>query len=186
MDITARVLDPIRQTLETFLRQSEGTFSQEAAGEGDYSACFDNTYSTFSSKQVYVEFSVSDPAGLSANYDYDDDYIGSEELREMRALDEGNVDEFQMTVDEIKESLTKIRAHVYRAQHDQDLFSVMYAKDFNSVNNTLSRCNFWAVVQLTLVLLTGLLQVFMVKGLFDEKYSFKKYVNVRGAAAMTS
>jgi hypothetical protein len=178
LDITARLLDANKQQVQVFDHANEGNFDQFAHTDGDYSLCFDNTYSTFSSKSVYLDIALRSPKTDADYYDYEgDEYIDNEELESMKKMDLSLEETFQMTVKEIKRSVSRIRESVLMARHEQDTLSADYARDMNNAVNTQAKVTLWSVVQLTLILMASLAQVFVLKGLFDPKYSFQRIVS---------
>ncbi len=89
------------------------------------------------------------------------------------------VSEFHMTVEEIKDHLRRIRSNVASANHQQGQFNLLYSRDYHNVVNTLGRANLWGWLHLGMTVATALMQVLIVKGLFDEKYSVRRMVAAR-------
>ena len=84
-----------------------------------------------------------------------------------------------MTVTEIKTKLLLIRTHMASAESEQGAISTVYARDFHNAVNLQGRVDLWLVSKLGMVLVTGAAQVIMVKGLFDSKYTVKRFVGMQ-------
>ena len=81
-----------------------------------------------------------------------------------------------MTVAEIKSKLLFIRTNLASAENEQGLLNDVYTRDFHNAVNLQTRIDLWVVSKLALVLITGAFQVLMVKGLFDSKYTVKRFM----------
>ena len=105
-----------------------------------------------------------------------DDYFDDDDMKAMRQSDLDHESEFQMKVAEIKEKLQRIRANVATVDHHQGTHNVVYARDYNNVVNTLRKVDFWGAAHLVAVMVIALMQVYIMKGLFDDKYTLKKLI----------
>ena len=104
-------------------------------------------------------------------YEDEDDFIPADQMLEMRKSDQDaeDKDEFHMTVKEIKAKLHGIRDRVHKIRSAQDSVHLSHSRDLHQADNLRSLIGFWSLVQMAMVVVTGLLQIAVVKGLFQEE-----------------
>ena len=56
----------------------------------------------------------------------------------------------------------------------QDQIRNFEARDRNTAENNYERVNFWSAVHIVILMLTGIVQVIMVRSLFDEKSTLRR------------
>lgn len=65
--------------------------------------------------------------------------------------------------------MAKVRGKLTRAQEFQDQLRTFEARDRNTAEGNFTRVNFWSAVHVVTLIITGIVQVVMVRSLFDEK-----------------
>ena len=120
---------------------------------GDYKICFNNKFSVLSSKLVTFEVTVDTEEG---------------EDRGRTGLGVGQ--DYQETADELDSILYTIRKLVLAASVDQTTMLVLHKKDRMLADRKIRRVNNMSFVIVSLIIIGGLLQVFMIKRLFEVKY----------------
>lgn len=159
LDINFRVMDPRGHPIVATFKKQDGSFNQKMNEFGDYKICFDNTFSYVSSKTVYFEIVNENEEEL----DYDDlanifpDY-----------KDEG-LEVFELSVADIETRLKKIKEGVEKSRHLQDLIRVTDTKDRTMAEHTFERVNFMSCFYMIVLICSGLLQVLLIRSLFDDK-----------------
>jgi len=173
-DITATITSPKPESRVLFhvVQEEEGSFSEELDKDGDYEICLDNTMSTWSDKVVWFEVTVHDPKD-----DYYDDYIDSYEMKEMVGRNEDYETIFDMKVEDIKESVHTTRNNLGKIKHFQLMLGADMSRDTKHVSSNMETINFWSLVHLSMLLIVGFIQVFMVKQLFADKSLLHKISN---------
>lgn len=171
LDLTARITSPHGTQLYEEIMKQDGSYNADASEDGDYRVCFNNMDSTWSDKTVYFEVEVGDPQ------DVYDDYMDSEELEEAKKRNEDTESLFEMKVEDIKTAISTVRIKVGKMRHFQWMLGAFMSKDTNQVESTMDKINFWSVVHLTMMLLVGALQVFMVRQLFEDKSFLYKLIS---------
>ncbi|RXG68975.1 Transmembrane emp24 domain-containing protein 1 [Armadillidium vulgare] len=78
-------------------------------------------------------------------------------------------DIYEMKVEDIKDSVDRIRAHLTKSRFLQDQLRAFEARDRNIAENNYSRVNRMSLLNLAVMLVTGLIQVLLLRSLFDEK-----------------
>ena len=81
---------------------------------------------------------------------------------------------YDIHVQDIKDSVAKVRSQLLQAQMYQDQIRNFEARDRNTAENNYERVNFWSAVHIVLLMLTGIVQVIMVRSLFDEKSTLRR------------
>jgi len=147
------------------------SFNEEMKEEGDYRICLDNGRSRWSDKTVWFEVQVEDPQD-----DYDDDYMEEDDWEKIKAVGDETEKLFDMTVEEIQNTVHSVRIRVNKIRHGSYLLGAHMSKDTNQVLANLERINFWSAVNLVLMIIVGISQVLMVKSFFAERSIFKSLV----------
>jgi len=172
-DITVKVQSPHPsfQTLYHEEMSKQGSFNEELQENGDYRICLDNSRSRWSDKTVWFEVQVEDPQD-----DYDDDYMEEDDWEKIKAVGDETEKLFDMTVEEIQNTVHSVRIRVNKIRHGSYLLGAHMSKDTNQVLANLERINFWSAVNLVLMIIVGISQVLMVKSFFAERSIFKSLV----------
>lgn len=153
LDITFRLSDPNGRILHADFKKSENSHRLDAAHTGDYKFCFDNTFSAYNTKTVFFELLV----------DRDDDDWGSQEINDLPAEED-----YELKVQDIQEVIGKVRGHLTKARHYQDMFKSFEARDRNVAEENFFKVNSFSLFQLIIMISVGIIQVIMVRSLFDD------------------
>ncbi|XP_018576390.1 transmembrane emp24 domain-containing protein 5 [Anoplophora glabripennis] len=171
LDITFHLVDPTGRILVADYKKSENTHRADASVTGDYKFCFDNTFSTYNSKTVFFELIVEGN---------DDNEWGSEENLDFEGI---NLDQiYELKVQDVQEIVNSVRNHLTKVRHLQDLIKSTEARDRNIAEENYFKVNTYSFLQLLLMMAVGLIQVVMVKSLFDEQskaHKIWKNLNLR-------
>ena len=199
MKISSSIFDPRGVRIVGDENSDYGSHSFSAEVDGDYKICLDNRYVSAGDKTVYLEIEVSEKAKERPprvdklpdgeenegdfddediyNYEYDEDeYIEEDEMKGMREQDKELVKSFDLKVSEIKHVLQEIRQHIGKANHAHQMMNSQKTKDFNVLSHSLSRVNMWSFIHITVLMFTGLIQVYVVRSLFDDKMNMVRKV----------
>jgi len=171
LDIDFYISSPSGRRIVMESRKSDSSHRNKVTESGDHSICFDNMFSMFSSKTVFFEIST----------DNDEDQIGDDKSDEVW----GDIDKsfyaglrpeeiYEIHVQDIKDSVAKVRGKLTRAQQFQDQLRAFEARDRNVAENNFSRVNFWSVIHIISLVVTGFIQVIMLRSLFDEKSAMRR------------
>ncbi|KAF5301828.1 hypothetical protein FQA39_LY10613 [Lamprigera yunnana] len=158
LDITFSISEPLGRVIHIDVKKSENNHNLRAKQTGDYKFCFDNTFSSYNTKTVFFDLFVEND-----NYD-------SNENLDLNVASGVTADQvYNMKVEDIKEVINRVRGHLSKAKHFQDLFKSFEARDRNVVEENYFKVNTFSMVQVALMLTVGLIQVVMVRSLFDDK-----------------
>ncbi|XP_053618120.1 transmembrane emp24 domain-containing protein 5-like [Plodia interpunctella] len=163
LDISFQLGDPLGRIIVADYKKSENSHRHTASEEGDYRFCFDNTFSTFSEKTVFFDVMIDSEESQEKDYDGDD-----------RELELGNaLETYVMRVRDISESVTRVKDNVSAARRLQELHSAHEARDRNLAEEMCSRVLTWSLWQIVLMMVVGIMQVVVVRSLFEDGHSAK-------------
>lgn len=156
LDISFTIAEGNGKILFTDYKRSENIHRIDVKKDGIYRFCFDNSFSTFNRKTVFFELIIEmegdENANSRENFEYDG--LSPEEV-------------YDVKVQDIYDSVIKVKAFLQRAKQYQDILSTYEARDRNIAEQNFHRVNIWSFIQIILMLAVGTLQVFMVRSLFD-------------------
>jgi len=160
LEINFKILRPNGVPLISEFRKSDHTHRKAIDASGDYKICFDNSASRFHSKIVYFEVVVE-----SEDDDDTDEFGGIE------GLERGDAGDYGADVKDIEETLRGIKDRMQRSRHFQDQIRNFEFRDRSMAEHNYERVNFWSTMQVVAMMTAGLIQVVLVRSLFDEKSS---------------
>ncbi|KAG5667138.1 hypothetical protein PVAND_015135 [Polypedilum vanderplanki] len=124
--------------------------------EADYMFCFDNTISHFNTKTVFFELIIEDP-----NNPVDENDVISD-------LEGLSPEEFyEMKVQDIQDIIHNVKTKINKARQLQDMLRSFEARDRNLAELNCSRVNWLSFFIVSLMIVVGLIQVYMIRSLFD-------------------
>lgn len=146
-------------------KKSENIHRHSVLINGDYQFCFDNTFSTFNRKTVFFELIMENDENREKM-----DFQGMEGLSPEEIYD--------MKAEEILDYIGKIRMHLQQARQIQDFLKSQEARDRNTAEENFFRVNAWSMFQMLTMVLTGFLQVFMVRSIFEVNSTIWKKIGL--------
>lgn len=164
-DINFVIHDPDGVPIITEVRRSESSHKLRATKEGDYRFCLDNTFSRFSHKQVFFEF-------MTENDDNDDD-----QFKKFTALPD-DLSSFDMKLDDFLVPIGKINQDLTRSVQLTNTLRIIEARDRSILEDNYNRVNFWSSVQLFIMISVGLVQVLMIRSLFEDRSKVGKILKL--------
>lgn len=144
-------------------KKSENNHRIEALIEGDYKFCFDNTFSAYNVKTVFFEIIVEREDG--------DDNIEFEELDNSHE-DQG----YELLLQDIRETVGRVQGHVTKVKHLQKTFSTNEARDRYIAEENFSKVNSFSFVQVLVMIAVGVVQVIMVRSLFEDNSKVNRFL----------
>lgn len=156
LDITFRLADPNGRILIVDFKKPENNHRADAQMDGDYRFCFDNTFSSFNMKTIFFELIIE-----SENESEWDSEENPEGLQPELV--------YELQLQDFEDILNEIRSHLKKARHFQDLIKSTEARDRNLAEENYFKVNTFSFFQLLLMLSVGIIQVVMVKSLFDDR-----------------
>uniref|UniRef100_A0A915PWK8 GOLD domain-containing protein n=1 Tax=Setaria digitata TaxID=48799 RepID=A0A915PWK8_9BILA len=161
LDITFYVTSPKGLRLVNDFKHNDGLhkidISMAGAGYGDYTVCFDNTFSIQSDKRVFFELFLLDAKGhFLGGFDQKIN-VAAEILRTLDA----RLDHFQNVTVNVKNNLNII-------ERLQRQYASTELADRAAIERSYEMINFWSVLHLFVMLFAVSVQVYMVRSLFEE------------------
>lgn len=152
LDITFEIFDPTGKRVISDVRQEDGLHTITTTKGGDYQFCFDNRFSRMASKTVFWEVFLDEDYD---EYDYKDYNLGEETELEPD------------TVSELKKRMTSIKTNQGKTLQYQAMLRAFEAKDRSVMEHNYERVNFWSFVHLFAMVGTAVLQVYMLRSMFN-------------------
>merc|ERR1719348_449700 len=158
LDINFRIVSPDESDLINDVKGRNGVHKNLGAGvPGDYKVCLDNTFSFISSKTVYFKITNAEE-----KEDPIENNIGINDI------------EYDLKVLDIDDKLRNIKLMISAALYLQKAKRMFDAKDRNLAENNYERVNFVSTVQVLFMICAGIVQLVMVKSLFDVHRTDRK------------
>lgn len=163
LDITLSLYDGRGTKIFHDYKKSEGTYRHLVQEAGDYSVCFDNTFSAFNRKTVFLELYVEsqEPEGETTEAFGITAKFNTQQLYEMQLF-------------EIMAYINRIHSTLSKARQIQDMLRSTEARDRNLAEANFLKVNNWSLFQVCAMILVGLLQVFLVRSIFDTNTRMSK------------
>jgi len=163
LDITLEIFDPSGKRVISDVRQEDGLHNLESNKGGDFQFCFDNRFSRMASKTVFWEVFLDDA-------DYDDYDYADYKLDDEKEFEAD-------TVTGLKKSLTSIKSNQGKTLQFQAMLRAFEAKDRSVMEHNYERVNFWSFVHLFAMVGTAVLQVYMLRSMFNSTTTTKSKVS---------
>lgn len=164
LDISFSLADSKGLIIVTDFKKPENIHRYDVQKEGDYRFCFDNTFSTFNRKTVFFELIVEKEG---------EENLGDDQWNDVL---EGLTPEeyYEMKVQDIMDYVGRIRMQMTKARQIQDILRSHEARDRNLAESNYSKVNTWSLFQISAMVAVGLLQVFLVRSIFDTNTRMSK------------
>lgn len=159
LDISFQLVDPTGRIQRTDYKKSENNHRVDVTVEGDYRFCFDNTFSSYNSKTVFFELII----------DNDD-----EDNWETQHYDVKPEDVYDVTVQEINDAVLRVKNHISKIRQLQDIIKSTEARDRNTAEENYFKVNAFSFVQIMVMITVAIIQVVMVRSLFDDNSKVRK------------
>ncbi|KAL7740079.1 hypothetical protein ACLKA6_000869 [Drosophila palustris] len=160
--INFNLMDPQRRLLVTDHKQGKAKHKLVSNETGIYKLCFDNTISSFNQKIVVFNLEI-----VAANH---------EELERQLLIKDMNTDyHFERTYTHLDDYLNKISVNIMRSRQSQDYIRTHEAKDRKLAESNFTLVNNWSCAQFIAMIIVGMLQVFMLRSIFNTDGRFYKF-----------
>ena len=205
VDVEFNVADPKGQRVIENNKASTGSYFFTASFDGDYKICVDNTLQSAGNKAVYLQIEVADSLkkmrrllahgkaeptkdivnsdgnsimkdtnGVNENNPTNE--VEDNDMAMFMEGDENMLESFGYKAAEIKMQLQEVRKNLRIASSIYNTVHQRSIRDYHLAVNSLQRVDFWSVVHLIILISTGLVQVYVMKSLFDDKINLVRKV----------
>lgn len=158
LDITFHLADPTGRIIIADFKKSEQNHRVDVTVDGDYKFCFDNTFSSYNAKTIFVELIVEN--------DDEDNQWGNGDI-DLQGLRPEEV--YELKVEDIQDIINNVRNQLTKAQQLQALIKSTEARDRNVAEENYFKVNTYSMFQIGVMIVVGFIQVIMVRSLFDDK-----------------
>lgn len=155
LDIDFILTSPDGAVLVDEQRRSDGVHTVDTE-DGDYMFCFDNSFSTVSEKVIFFELIL------------DNLYEGGKEPEDWKQYITGT-DLLDMKLEDILTAINNMKARLSKSIQIQTLLRAFEARDRNLQESNFDRVNFWSAANLTIMVAVSVIQVFLLKSLFEDR-----------------
>ncbi|XP_018318523.1 transmembrane emp24 domain-containing protein 5-like [Agrilus planipennis] len=156
LDISFVLFDPNGALMINDLKQRGKNTIISTTLDGDYIFCFDNSHSSVNSKIVYFEFfDLNGDTGEAASYEFQpEDNVGLP-------------DKFLEIVDKVDYSLAAVRISQRQSRMTETWDNYIIERKSSTINQ-------FSAAQLVVMLFAGVVQVILIRSLFDERSRIHK------------
>ncbi|XP_058118211.1 transmembrane emp24 domain-containing protein 5-like [Anopheles coustani] len=158
LDISFELAELTGRTIFADYKKSDNIHRFPVPYDGEYKFCFDNGFSRANSKTVFFELII--------------EREGEQEDAGWADIDllEGLTPEefYEMKVQDMEDAIKRVRNHLTKARQLQDVLRSHEARDRNVAEENYFKVNVWSFFQILVMIGVGMLQVFMVKSLFNN------------------
>ncbi|KAH8419377.1 hypothetical protein KR222_010033 [Zaprionus bogoriensis] len=160
--ISFTLMDPQRRLVITDHKQGKQKHTLVANETGVYKLCFDNTISSFNQKIVVFKLDV-----LEDNH---------EELERQKLIKDMTLDyQFDRTYTHMDSYINQISFNLMRSRQSQEYIRTHEAKDRKLAESNFTLVNNWSAAMLITMIVVGLLQVFMLRSIFNTDGRIYKF-----------
>jgi protein ERP2 len=156
-----KISSPNNRMIINEQRKNGGQTQFKTDVDGEYRFCFDNSFSRFAEKQVFFYIASVDPYD-DPNFETKPQFVQNDQIKD-------NLGEMENKIENIKQSFSKVNSNLERAQHIQNIFKAYEMIDRGLMEESFERVNFWSVVNIIVLVMVGMLQVYMIRSLFEDK-----------------
>ncbi|XP_050314002.1 transmembrane emp24 domain-containing protein 5-like [Anthonomus grandis grandis] len=164
LDISFYLAEPTGRILVADFKKAEKHHIVQIDKTGEYKFCFDNSFSTFNTKTVYFEISVHEDSSEDTS---SEEWQLNYEFSSKNLINEEQIKYFY-------QSLNHVRSELNKAAELQNLIKVTEAKDRNIAEEAFFKVNLLSIVVLVVMVLSGLMQIILIKSIFEEKSKLHK------------
>jgi len=157
MDIIFQVISPGGALLVNDEKKTDEIHSVQAAENGIYSFCFDNSFSLLAEKIVYVDLGLE-----------------NDEMDTWLSTLQGDTEIQEIQVDSIRTTLENIRLQLEKAQDYQAYLTKKNFKSHFIVTRSGSRVFWWSLIQSFALIGVAICQVLIVKNFFGTNSTGQK------------
>lgn len=171
LDISFDIIDPNGIKILSDYKKSQNSIIQDIAVTGEYVFCFDNSFSLMNTKTVFAYIMIEHPEQeedeIKVSVIEGDTEQNEEEILEWMGY-MANGEPYYVEVKLIINALTQTLKHVVKARHLLDMYGVKKSRDGHMAYEDTLIVDMWSGFQITFMCIIGLIQVYMIKKLFQR------------------
>jgi len=172
--IDASLHTPTGNLIFSDFRKSENQHRFSPTEDGEYQLCFDNGVSAYYERIVFFSFDTEDPGD---EHDDDDDEDDDDYFKRIASPEFQDVQEYDGKVNDFKFRVERIHNRIETIAHFQTTIRSVESRDRHLAERNYEKVNFWSMVNLAVMVIVLVLQVFFIRSLFDEKSLLNQSLN---------
>ncbi|XP_035795982.1 transmembrane emp24 domain-containing protein 5-like [Anopheles albimanus] len=157
LDISFELAEVTGRTIFADYKKSDNIHRYPVPYDGEFKFCFNNDFSRHNSKTVFFELIIEREG------EQEDTAWSDVDLLEGLTPEEF----YEMKVQDMEDAIKRVRNNLTKARQLQDMLRSHEARDRNIAEENYFKVNVWSFFQILVMIAVGVLQVFMVKSLFD-------------------
>ena len=163
LTIDFTLYSPRNAILVSDRRRNEGSHVKEVEEDGTFKLCFDNSFSTVSTKLVNVEVYMysSQDEDRWGQY-FQNQYTFPPEIQAAESI-EG-----------IRTSINKVRDNLIKVVHSQDEWRAIERRDRNLIEQNFEYVNRFSIWSIVLFLIISFTQLILIRSMFESQSVVKK------------
>nr|XP_021186336.2 transmembrane emp24 domain-containing protein 5-like [Helicoverpa armigera] len=173
LDINFEVSDPKEIKLVSDFKKSENSIIMDLTVDGDYAFCMDNTFSMMNSKLVFLYILLEDKQPAS-DAEAEVAVVDADGTEQKEVLEWAGVDEkgetYYLELAPMADSLSTTLAHVIKSRHLLNIYAASKSRDSYMAFEDTFIVDVWSGFQISLMFVVGMLQVYMIKKLFNNAH----------------
>ncbi|XP_055346659.1 transmembrane emp24 domain-containing protein 1-like [Paramacrobiotus metropolitanus] len=154
LDINFAIRDPNGAMIVQEQRKSDNLHRLDGRAPGEYQICFDNSFSMFQHKLVFFEV-------------FEDKQ--ETHVAQFHELGQGQVDTMGVKMEDLQQGLGRVHLNLEKVVKTQGTVKHLEAVDRMVLESNFERVNFYSGCQTVVMILVGVVQVVMVRSLFEER-----------------
>lgn len=167
LDISLWISSPTNRVIVHHQRKVTGQPQFKTEETGEYRICFDNSFSRFASKQVHFYMGVmNDDKFVDPNFNVEP------VLPSPQSLDLDQLGELDHKIQTFRDTFMRVYNNLEKAQTHMTAFRIYELADRELMEQSFERVNFFSIFNITLMILVGLIQTFMIRSLFEDRSKF--------------
>jgi len=155
LDISFYIRDPNKKYIKFESRKDKGgLMGHQVESEGDYQICFNNRYSMMQDKRVFWQYEIEGQRDIT---------------REVEKMILETADEYKQQADATNKAVRTVRQSISRARNNLWWLGSVRKKHHVRMENISKMVSRWSIINVVIVLLVGICQVYALRTLFNTK-----------------
>jgi p24 family protein gamma-2 len=174
-DISLTISSPTNRVIMAEMRKSTGQHKFQTDEKGEYHFCFDNSHSRFAFKQVFFF--------IGSNEEFEDPSFKINSILDNPAhLNYDQLGELEDKLEKFRTSFTSVIRNLELAQRLQHILRSFDLIDSLKMENSKERVDFWSIVNIICMITVGMVQVYMIRSLFEDKSKIGRVLRGGGSS----
>jgi hypothetical protein len=167
-DIDYEVLGPKQDVVLSGFAERQGDYVFAAKEKGEYTFCFSNIQSTFAEKIIDFDITVEHEIPANNGNTGGDNKNNNNNNAGSAQSQQAKIDKAKEEMRPMEDTLSRISNSLSNFQRDQRYFRTRENRNFDTVKSTENRIFWFSLTQSGVMVLTAILQVFIIQTFFSK------------------